>query len=59
VVSLTGRDALSVKPAASEISLGRSKAVFINHEIGGSFVRWARAENAVFIAGTLAKMGDV
>jgi hypothetical protein len=30
---------LSVKPAASEISLGRDNAACMSHEIGGSTVR--------------------
>ena len=44
-----GSVALSVNPAASEISLGRASAVFINHEIGGGAVRWPRTDKAVFM----------
>ena len=43
----TGSVALSVKPAASEISLGRSSLMRISHEIGGSAVRRAIAERAL------------
>jgi hypothetical protein len=38
--SLTGNEALSVKPAAREISLGRDNAACMSHEMGGSMVRW-------------------
>ena len=38
--SATGNEALSVKPAASEISLGRESAACMSHEMGGSVVRW-------------------
>jgi hypothetical protein len=38
--SATGNEALSVKPAASEISLGRDNAAYMSHEMGGSTVRW-------------------
>ena len=37
--SATGNQALSVKPAASEISLGRDNAACMSHEMGGSTVR--------------------
>ena len=37
--SATGNEALSVKPAASEISLGRDNAACMSHEMGGSTVR--------------------
>src|ERR1039458_8016825 len=37
--SLTGRDSLSVNPAAKEMSCGRAKAVAISQEMGGSSVR--------------------
>jgi hypothetical protein len=36
-----------VKPAASEISLGRSSLMRISHEIGGSAMRLAIAESAL------------
>ena len=35
----TGKVALSVKPAASEINLGRASAVCMSQEMGGSAVR--------------------
>jgi hypothetical protein len=38
--SATGNEALSVNPAASEISLGRESAACMSHEMGGSVVRW-------------------
>jgi hypothetical protein len=38
--SATGKEALSVKPAASEISLGRDNAACMSHEMGGSVDRW-------------------
>ena len=38
-VSATGSEALSVKPAASEMSLGRDSAACMSHEMGGSVVR--------------------
>jgi hypothetical protein len=38
--SATGNEALSVKPAASEINLGRDNAACMSHEMGGSVVRW-------------------
>ena len=47
--NLTGRVALSVKPAAREMSRGRDNAVFINHEIGGGAARRPRADSAVFM----------
>jgi hypothetical protein len=46
--SATGNEALSVKPAASEISLGRESAACMSHEMGGSVVRWPNADNAEF-----------
>ena len=38
--SATGKEALSVKPAAREISLGRDNAACMSHEMGGSVDRW-------------------
>jgi len=41
--------ALSVNPAASEISFGRDSADLISHEMAGGAVRRPRADKAVFI----------
>ena len=43
-----GNVALSVKPAASEMSLGRVSAACINQEMGGSVVRRPSADRAEF-----------
>jgi hypothetical protein len=46
--SPTGSDALSVKPAASEINFGRDNVNCINQEIGGAFVRRPSSDKAEF-----------
>ena len=43
----TGKVALSVKPAASEINLGRDKAACMSQEMGGGAVRRPMADKAV------------
>ena len=40
---------MSVKPAASETSFGRSSLIRINHEIGGADVRRPSSERALFV----------
>jgi len=41
-----------VKPAASEINLGRDNAACISQEIGGNAVRQPKADKAVLMANT-------
>ena len=48
--SCAGNVAVSVNPAASEISFGRVKAVCISHEMGGSAVRCPSFDNAGFMS---------
>ena len=45
----TGKVALSVKPAASEINSGRDNAACMSQEMGGNVVRRPKADKAVFI----------
>jgi hypothetical protein len=50
----TGKVGLSVKPAASEINLGRDNAVCMSQEMGGGLVRRPSADKAeVFISTAL------